>query len=75
MSICTIKQGIPNPQSSPSGVKMLGVTPPISTDPPKPEDIKASEGELPPLLGLLSDVEPVLKEYSFDGGFGCHEPI
>ena len=24
---------------------MLGVTPPISTDPPKPSDIQASEGE------------------------------
>jgi poly(A) polymerase len=25
---------------------MLGVTPPISTDPPKPADIQSSEGEL-----------------------------
>jgi len=25
---------------------MLGVTPPISTDPPKPADIQSSEGKL-----------------------------
>ena len=27
---------------------MFGVTPPISTDPPKPADIQSSEGELGP---------------------------
>jgi hypothetical protein len=25
---------------------MMGVTPPISTDPPKPSDVQASEGKL-----------------------------
>lgn len=32
--------------TSPSDFKMMGVTPPISTEPPKPNDVQASESEL-----------------------------
>ena len=31
---------------SPSEFKMMGVTPPISTEPPKPSDVQASESKL-----------------------------
>lgn len=33
--------------TSPSEFKMMGVTPPISTEPPKPSDVQASESKLP----------------------------
>jgi hypothetical protein len=32
---------------------MMGVTPPISTEPPKPSDVQASESKLP-LAGIVN---------------------
>lgn len=65
-------------------VKYLGVTPPITTDPPKPNDIKSSEALMADLVALNqfeSDQERKVRYVALswksedEGLFGCRERL